>query len=880
MPSAKSICKSLIILRFLVVAALSGIPNQTIAAEPKQQKENAERPNAISSPDPTASDSVQRNALGDPLPAGALLRLGTLRFRSPSGVTDIALSPDNKTLVTVGGQVIAWNTETGRERWRVDTSTYNIFHTAAGYGIRSVAFSSDGSHFFTPGERGRIQQWGTASIQLERLRFSVKALDEQQQRVIGDNPFEGANPFGEADGPSRGQSKSIDVTADEKLFAIGDTTGLYVCRRDGWTLYQIPNKLDPAPGLNNDDRLTFGGQYSYGRFSPDGKTLAAVVSEAPKAIRLVEAEKGDELRRIDATAKIVRMAFTPDSKRIATTERDKAVRLYDCESGKEVWSTVLELNNPYENYTSAIAISPDGKTVAAGATDNAIYLFDAATGKQTGRLGEKGWYPWALAFTSDSKILYSAGWDGAIRRWDVAAGSQMPLPQGVHASSAVAASPDGRWIVFRDDDGVAHLVDPKTGKEQKKFHQPGERHSVFAFSPNSRLLAAGGTSADKVCVTVWNIDDGKVAQHWEWPKGKDPHSDVECLSFSPDGKHLAAAVFRQSKAYIWNLQSSEQVGVRQHQEVYGLSFSPDSKTVATAGWDQIVRFWDIEAGKLQSKFDVKADRVDGGDVRMYAVCYSPGGETFATAHLDGTVRVWQTDDLQLRTEFKVPGRFVYGAMSFSPDGLWLATGGMDGSVVLWDPSTGKSVWDVGKHQGHVYTVGFGRDWQTMVSGGEDGACYLWNLEPSWKITNNEPGELWEFLAAESGSPATYAAMWQLAAHRQNAVKLLAEKLRPVKAVIDLDQIIPGITSEEADRRKSLSKSSIAHHPEVQCLLAVRRGIAVLEQIRTKEAVQLLNDLVKQEPNGKVAALAGAALHRIETNAVDNNFKDLKALQNN
>ena len=47
---------------------------------------------------------VATDALGDPLPTAARLRLGTLRFRHPSSVVDLALSKDEKTVVSVGDE--------------------------------------------------------------------------------------------------------------------------------------------------------------------------------------------------------------------------------------------------------------------------------------------------------------------------------------------------------------------------------------------------------------------------------------------------------------------------------------------------------------------------------------------------------------------------------------------------------------------------------------------------------------------------------------------------------------------------------------------------------------------------------------------------------
>src|SRR4029079_14995268 len=129
-------------------------------------------------------------------------------------------------------------------------------------------------------------------------------------------------------------------------------------------------------------------------------------------------------------------------------------------------------------------------------------------------------------------------------------------------------------------DGTLRLVDPASGKEQRTIERAGIGYSQLAFSANSHQLAGGGSSDDKVHVAVWNVDNGKLLHHWEWPKGSDPHSTVESLAFSHDGDRLAAAVFRQSAAYLWDLKTEQQIARLSHNEIYGLSFSPNGETLA------------------------------------------------------------------------------------------------------------------------------------------------------------------------------------------------------------------------------------------------------------------------------------------------------------
>jgi WD40 repeat protein len=310
------------------------------------------------------------------------------------------------------------------------------------------------------------------------------------------------------------------------------------------------------------------------------------------------------------------------------------------------------------------------------------------------------------------------------------------LPKGIRATAVCAASPDGQTLAYADDSGVIRLVDANEGTQLQTLETPGASYSQLAFSPDGRDLAAGGTSRDQVHVAVWDLSNGQVVHRWDWPKGRDTHCSVESICFTPDGRRLAAAVFRQSSACLWDLTTGQQIAQLTHGQVYGLSFSPDSKTLATAGWDRVVRLWEADTGKLRREVRVADKLGNDRDVRMYTVCFAPRGGLIATAHLSGTVGVWDAADMTLRSVFKVEGRFIYGSIDFSPDASLLATGNMSGNVALWDPLTAEKIRDIGRHQSYVYTVGFGRDGQTLLSGGRDGVCYLWNLQPR----DTQPGK--------------------------------------------------------------------------------------------------------------------------------------------
>jgi hypothetical protein len=184
---------------------------------------------------------------------------------------------------------------------------------------------------------------------------------------------------------------------------------------------------------------------------------------------------------------------------------------------------------------------------------------------------------------------------------------------------------------------------------------------------------------------------------------------------------------------------------------------------------------------------------------------------------------------------------------------------MTGEIALWDPRTAEQLWEVGRHESYVNTVAFGSDNRTLVSGGREGVCYRWDLQPREPL---EPHEKnldihWKNLSREG--QAAYRAMWAMTQMPDRTVTYLGNKLRPVTSVMDLDRILKGLSAEDADRRERLARILVDKDEKVALSTVARRAIVTLSQIGTADAHGLLKELAERDPNADLGKLAAAAL---------------------
>src|SRR5438128_521991 len=191
------------------------------------------------------SETQRVDAYGDPLPPGAIARLGTARWRHGYPVHTAVFSPDGKIVASTssGKGLCLWEAETGKR----------ILQVWPGYVFDAVAFSPDGQVFATAGHGLRV--WRTAT----------------GRRI----PF----PKGEV----RGLTKAVAFSPDGKTLVSGEqdksirlwdlATGEETKKLDGHTNWVVSLS-----------------------FSRDGKLLASAGLE--DVLRVWDMETGRQLRAV------------------------------------------------------------------------------------------------------------------------------------------------------------------------------------------------------------------------------------------------------------------------------------------------------------------------------------------------------------------------------------------------------------------------------------------------------------------------------------------------------------------------------------------------------------------------------------------------------
>jgi WD40 repeat protein len=838
---------------------------------------------------------------GDPLPAGAIARLGTVRWRHGERTRFVAFLPDGKALLSAGddGTVRQWDLATGKELRR-----FGLPREFQG----TFAMSADGKVLASrTGTLGK-------SVQLWDVATGKKLMDVESADGTTHMALTSAGKTLAVYGRD-GTIRLYDVATGKELAKLGENS-----EKDskvmGASLVFSPNekKLAAVKWTPRDKadlavwdldtgiasfRVAGKGRMDLRgvAFSPDGRLLAWVNHE--DKIVLADATTGAEARRLGpgrmSTMKFHSIGFAPDAKTILGNAAFGRFAVWDTATGQQLRTfemADLRSGDSWWGDWGRLAISADGKLLALAGAPGAIPIIDIARGTEV--IGDGGHRQTVkrVSFGRDGKQVFTVDASHDILAWETATGKLLRTvstrrPGSVnYGSNATVLSDDGRLLASLDPTpGSVRLRDLGTGKEIRTAAREFASWPTLAISANGKLLAVVGTDDKKRFIWVYDATTGKEIRVLTLPSSKrdpniagpnDSSVSLSLLQFAPDGRTLAAPLGNSNNILLWDVTTGRELPTikwAETQSISAIAFSADGRSLAAEFGGGIPRLWETVTGQERRRCDKKA---------------VVANETLNAAE-------WAAEQW---------GYFgPYGeVVALSPDGRLLAEGRPGGTVRVWSVVGGNEVGRLVGHQAEVTTLAFASDGKTLASGSRDTSVLIWDLSAFAAKANPQAAPVdaaarWQDLMSDDASRAFDAicalaaapdkAVPYLKAHARAAVATDAATIRRLIAELDSDrfdvrQKASGELAELGEAavpfvRKALEANpSLEARKRLEALLAKEpwrvptgetlrslRAIEVLEMIGTAEAKSVLKDLANGTAEAWVTREARAALNRLE-----------------
>jgi WD40 repeat protein len=458
--------------------------------------------------------------------------------RHNNEVYDLAFSPDNNWLVSVGADSTA-----RASRIPDGGQKYLITH---GDWVENVAFGPNASWYATASDDNFVRVIDTVTGQ-ERMRMAhadyVKKVTVSAggQWIASTGGDRTARIWDAASGaemmriPINGAGSTVQFNSDTTRLVVGDRNGQITL----WDISQLkartnfiefPQLLHEAhysPNgnwlvVNSDDKNVWmiksdqlnSSSASRQKFIiANGFTYNLAVSADSNWVAATEYDINTiENNRVvvansDGTGKfflenegevVQATVFMPDNKAIVVAYEDGSIIVWDLKTRQK--DLVLRAK---DKIIHSIDISPEGKYLVAGLekTDYSL-IWDMATQTQVMSLPQSGNII-AAKFSNDGKILATGSSDSTVYLWDVADGRFNQMKSVFHVNGEVSSmgfNPENGLLAVGDSTGYAYLFDITQGQEVARLHHIDKVTSV-SFSPDGKQLA---TVARKT-ISFWDV---------------------------------------------------------------------------------------------------------------------------------------------------------------------------------------------------------------------------------------------------------------------------------------------------------------------------------------------------------------------------------------
>lgn len=488
-----------------------------------------------------------------------------------------------------------------------------------------------------------------------------------------------------------------------------------------------------------------GPQVQFLRASQDGTTL--LTSGAAGAVRLWNAETQERLAEFPTgQGKTLDVRLATDGSVIAVAKDDGRIRIIDAASG-----STTHVLGPVEDLEK-IAFSPDSRRLAAGTYGGILTVWSIESGQQEmeheTRLAQIG----ALEFL-DNSLLSMTGVYGGLLVLDVDTRiERCRMVTHELSTGRLSVVPSVERLVIGSGDGSVKILDTKQILAPHVFWHDAHVREVAFLPETDSILAADGTGS----IRRWRLEDGSSE---DVRVASSENADTESLrtaALHPNGSVIAVAG-TGSDLQLIDTESGDVRHVIEvpDRQIVRLRFAPDGKLLIALSTEGGLSCFRISSdAEPQAVFDVQpfedglADAIFAADGNQLLVASQQG----VLQYLDAT------SGESVGSPFAI--RETPSVIQFCRQGQRIVVGTLGGKLLILDARTGQLRSTTKAHSGQINALAEFPDGRAFVSAGRDRALNLWETETGERLTTlyGHPRQVFSVAVSQDGQTVVSASL--------------------------------------------------------------------------------------------------------------------------
>lgn len=269
---------------------------------------------------------------------------------------------------------------------------------------------------------------------------------------------------------------------------------------------------------------------------------------------------------LNAHPEVTQIAFSEDGSTLVSGGSDKAIRVWDTQTG-----ALKQTLQSDSGVITALATSPDGQTVFSGAGDRMVRIWDTAQNQPPQLLrGHTAQNIERVKLSASGKTLISSGY-GEIKFWDITTGELQ--------------------TTFPEDDTNEVTLGPVTissGPARFRLHDISADGTQFLIQRGEQLM-------------IWNRETNErhsLPHQW--------FTYVNTARMSPDGQTVVTTSYTQPKTHlkIWDVATGDlkaRVLISNNRESWGYSdrLTVTQEHILTSNANNLI-VWNLPTGELEA----------------------------------------------------------------------------------------------------------------------------------------------------------------------------------------------------------------------------------------------------------------------------------------